>query len=124
MSNGMKGPIAIIDDDALVQQSLRDCMESAGFSVLSFDSAEDFLASDSTEDPRCLIVDVQLPGISGFELQGRLAVADNRVPMVFVTGHGTNANRERAIQHGAAGSLSKPVRREALLNAVEAAIER
>jgi FixJ family two-component response regulator len=70
-----------------------------------------------------LIVDIQLPGITGLELQGRLAGAENRVPIVFVTAHGTNANRDRAVQHGASGFLSKPVRREELLNAVRAAIQ-
>jgi len=124
MTKEIKGHIAIIDDDALMQQSLEDCMESAGFSVFSFGSAEDFLASSSAEGAACLIVDVQLPGINGLELQGRLAGSDNRVPIVFVTAHGTNLNRERAVKHGAAGFLSKPVRREELLNAVVAAIQR
>lgn len=124
MNKAMKGHIAIIDDDALVQQALEDCMESAGFSVFSFGSAEDFLASNSAAGAACLIVDVHLPGINGLELQGKLAGADNRVPIVFVTAHGTNANRERAVKCGAAGFLSKPVRREELLNAVRAALQR
>ncbi|MGD0298200.1 MAG: response regulator [Bryobacteraceae bacterium] len=123
MSRGTKRHIAIVDDDALVQEALGDCMESAGYPVERFGSAEDFLASDSTESAACLIVDIQLPGITGLELQGRLAGAENRVPIVFVTAHGTNANRDRAVQHGASGFLSKPVRREELLNAVRAAIQ-
>jgi FixJ family two-component response regulator len=124
MNKAMKGHVAIIDDDELVQQSLEDCMESAGYSVEVYDSAEEFLASSSARNAACLIVDIQLPGISGLELQGRLAGTENFAPIVFVTSRGTNANRERAIKYGAAGFLSKPFRREELLNAVQAAIQR
>ena len=77
------GNIAIIDDDVFVRQSLGDCMESAGYAVESFDSAEQFLASGSARNAACLIVDVQLPGITGLELQDKLAEADNRVPIVI-----------------------------------------
>ncbi len=94
------GSIAIIEDDVLVRQSLGDCMESAGYAVESFDSAEQFLASGSAENAACLIIDVQLPGITGLELQDRLAGADNRVPIVFVSAQGTQANREKAMTAG------------------------
>jgi FixJ family two-component response regulator len=123
MGGGLKGHIAIIDDDALVLQSLADCMESAGFLVEGFGSAEGFLASGSLKDAICLIVDVQLPGITGLDLQGKLAVIGNCAPLVFVTANGTDANREQAIRHGAVGFLAKPVRRAELLNAVRKAIE-
>ena len=118
------GSIAIIDDDVLVRQSLGDCMESAGYAVESFDSAEEFLASGSAQKAVCLIVDVQLPGITGLDLQGKLAEADNRVPIVFVTAQGTQANREKAMSHGATGFLSKPFRRDDLVRLVEAATRR
>ena len=85
MSEALKGIIAIIDDDVLLRQSLGDCMESAGYPVESFDSAEQFLASGSARKAACLIVDVQLPGITGLELQDRLAGAENHVPIVFVS---------------------------------------
>src|SRR5579863_8980155 len=98
-------------------------MESAGYAVESFDSAEQFLASESVRDAACLILDVQLPGISGLELQDQLAGADNRVPIVFVTAQGTQANRDKAMQRGASGFLSKPFRREDLLKLVGQAIE-
>lgn len=98
-------------------------MESAGYSVEGFGSAEEFLASSSREKAACLIVDVELPGITGLDLQDRLAGTDNRAPIVFVTARGTDANRERAIRRGAAGFLRKPVRREELLTAVRAAIQ-
>lgn len=124
VSNVLNGSIAIIDDDALVRQSLEDCMESAGYAVEGFDSAEEFLASESARKAACLIVDVQLPGITGLELQDRLARADNRVPIVFVSAQGTQANREKAMSRGATGFLSKPFRRDDLVRLVEAATRR
>jgi FixJ family two-component response regulator len=117
------GQIGIIDDDALVREGLRDCMESAGYSVETFGSAEDFLASESSRRASCLIVDIELSGMSGLELQSRLSTLEDRVPIVFVTAHGTDANREQALRNGAAALLSKPVRREELLNAVRMAIQ-
>jgi FixJ family two-component response regulator len=124
MDKGLKRNIAVIDDDddVLVRQALEDCMESAGYMVKGFASAEEFLESGSTRDAACLIVDVQLPGITGLELQEKLAGAGNRVPIVFVSARGTGANRETAIRQGAAGFLGKPFRREELLNLVSAAI--
>src|SRR5580698_8410723 len=122
MDNGLKRNIAIIDDDVLVRQALEDCMESAGYLVRGFGSAEEFLESGSTRDAACLIVDVQLPGITGLELQDKLGGADNPVPIIFVTAQGTAANREKAIRQGAAGFLGKPFRRVDLLNIIGAAI--
>jgi FixJ family two-component response regulator len=121
MNKGLKGHIAIIDDDALVRESLKDCMESGGYSVEDFGSAEQLLASDAAQNAACLIVDVQLPGITGLELQRRLSETGDHPPIVFVTANGTDANREQAIRQGAAAFLSKPVRREELLSAVRAA---
>ena len=94
-------------------------MESAGYAVDSFDSAEEFLASGSARKAACLIVDLQLPGITGLELQDRLAAADNRVPIVFVSAQGTQANREKAMSRGATGFLSKPFRRDDLVRLVD-----
>ena len=122
--NGLKRKIAIIDDDVLVRQALEDCMESAGYLVEGFGSAEEFLESGSIRHAACLIVDVKLPGITGLELQGKLAGAGSRVPIVFVSAQGNGANRETASRHGAAGFLGKPFRREELLNIIGAAIRR
>lgn len=110
----------IIDDDLLVRQSLEDCVESAGYVVEGFGSAEEFLASEATRTAACLIVDIQLPGLTGLELQGKLA---GQVPIVFVSAQGTVANREKAMSRGACGFLSKPVRREELLRMLGRAIE-
>ena len=106
----------------LVRQALGDCVESAGYAVEGFGSAEEFLASGARQTAACLIVDIQLPGITGLELQGKLA-ADHRLPVVFVSAHGTNANREKAMRQGASGFLSKPFRREDLLKILGEAIE-
>ena len=119
----MKGNIVIIDDDVLVRQALGDCVESAGYAVEGFGSAEEFLASGATQTATCLIVDIQLPGITGLELQSKLAGADHRLPIVFVSAQETNANRERAMRQGAFGFLSKPFRREDLLKILGEALE-
>ena len=99
-------------------------MESAGYVVENFGSAEQFLAAGTAQNAACLIVDVQLPGITGLELQDKLAGADNRVPIVFVSAHGTQANREKAMSRGAAGFLSKPFRGDDLVKLVGMAIRR
>ena len=126
--NASKAHIAIVEDDALVRESLCDCLESAGYSVEGFASAEEFLASSSggnaaclVLDIACLILDIQLPGVSGLELQRRLGEAAGP-PVVFVTAHSTEGNREIALKLGAKAFLSKPVRCQELMNAVRAAI--
>jgi FixJ family two-component response regulator len=120
----LKSNIVIIDDDVLVRQALGDCIESAGYPVESFSSAEQFLASGSPQNAACLILDIQLPGINGLELQDQLVGTDNRVPIVFVSAQGTPANRDKAMRHGAVGFLSKPFRRDDLVKLVRAAIQR
>jgi FixJ family two-component response regulator len=117
----LKRKIVIIDDDVLVRQALGDCMESAGYVVESFASAEQFLASPA-QSAACLIVDVQLPGITGLELQDKLARVGNCVPIVFVSAQGTQANRDRAMRQGAVGFLAKPFRRDDLVKLVGAAL--
>ncbi len=99
-------------------------MESAGYAVKGFGSAEEFLASEARQTAACLVVDIKLPGITGLELQEKLGGADSRLPIVFVSAQGTKANRERAKRQGASGFLSKPFRREDLLKILEEVIER
>ena len=83
MSESQMGHIGIIDHDALVREGLKDCMESAGYSVETLGSAEEFLASNSSLRASYLIVDIQLPGMSGLELQRRLSILQDRVPPSF-----------------------------------------
>jgi len=123
MNKGLKGHIAIVDDDPMVREGLRDCMESAGYTVEDFGSAEEFLASNSVENAACLILDVQLPGASGITLQERLSAEKGTPPIVFVTAHASESTREIALRKGAIAFLSKPVRREQLLNVVKMAIK-
>ena len=120
--------IAIVEDDALVRESLSDCLESGAYSVQTFGSAEEFLASNSGQnaaclvvDTACLILDIKLPGASGLELQRRLGDTAGP-PVVFVTANATDANRELALKLGAKSFLSKPVRCYELINAIRAAI--
>ena len=98
-------------------------MESAGYAVQGFGSAEEFLGSEAMQTAACLVVDIKLPGITGLELQEKLAGAESRVPIVFVSAQGTNANRDKAMRHGASGFLSKPFRREDLLKILGEAIK-
>lgn len=97
-------------------------LEAAGFRVVTFGSAETFLASPERQTTSCLILDVRLPGMSGVELQRRLIQVGQQVPIIFVTAHGDDNLRDMLLNSGAKGFLSKPVRREALLTAIGAAI--
>ena len=97
-------------------------MRSVRFDVEAFASAEDFLASEHVQDTACLILDVHLPGMSGFELQNLLNVERRKIPVIFITAHADDASRDRALKAGAIEFLSKPVRREPLFKAIEIAI--
>jgi FixJ family two-component response regulator len=118
--------ISIVDDDPLVREGLISLMRSAGFATQAFGSAEEFLSLAQRDDIACLILDVRLPGISGLELQSQLTatVSNHRTPVVFVTARDDDAARQQALKGGAVDFLRKPVRREALLNAVQLALQR
>ncbi len=116
--------ISIIDDDASIREALKSLMRSVQFDVQAFASAEEFLASDRVEDTACLILDVHLPGMNGFELQNLLNVERRNIPVIFITAHADDASRERALKAGAIEFLSKPVRREPLFKAIDMAVER
>ena len=117
--------ISIVDDDPLVREGLISLMRSAGFATQAFASAEEFLSLAHRDDIACLILDVGLPGISGLELQSQLTatVSNHRTPVVFMTARDDDATRQQAMKGGAVDFLRKPVRREALLNAVHLAIQ-
>jgi two-component system, LuxR family, response regulator FixJ len=117
--------ISIVDDDPSVRGGLISLMRSAGFATQAFASAEEFLSLAHRDDIACLILDVRLPGISGLELQSQLTatVSNHRIPVVFMTAHDDEATRQRALKGGAVDFLLKPVRREALLNAVHSALQ-
>src|ERR1700722_4482802 len=114
--------ISIVDDDASIREALKSLMRSVQFNVEAFASAEDFLASGLLNDTACLILDVNLPGMNGFELQKHLNIQRRGIPMIFITAHAEEAARQRALKGGAIDFLDKPVRRETLFKAIRAAI--
>jgi len=116
--------VFIVDDDRYTRESLKNLIRSAGLSAQTFSSAQEFLAAERPKVPSCLVLDVQLPGLSGLDLQRELAKAGVKIPIIFITGHGDIPTSVRAIKAGALEFLTKPVNREDLLHAIEQAIAR
>jgi len=121
---GLPHRISIVDDDASIRGALTSLMRSIRFDVDAFASAEEFLNSERLSETACLILDVSLPGMSGFDLQSHLNRMRPRIPIVFITAHSDDASRQRVLKGGAVDFLSKPVRREALFKAIQSALER
>ena len=118
----IKPTISIVDDDAPVREAIRRLIKSVGMNARAYASAEDFLSSNHAQDTSCLILDVQMSGMSGLELQQRLADSGCRIPIIFISAHSNGQVREQAIGAGAADFLSKPFTEEALVDAVQAAL--
>jgi len=116
--------IAIVDDDPSVREGLRSLLRSAGWRVETFASAQEFLARPGTEAPCCLVLDLQLPGLSGLDLQKRMAEVELEIPIVFLTGHGDIPASVQAMKAGAVEFLTKPFDEEELLQAIREALER
>lgn len=116
--------IAIVDDDPSVRQGLQRLIRSAGWKPETFGSAQEFLDRRRTETPSCLVLDLQLPGLSGLDLQKQMAEAGLETPIVFLTGHGDIPASVKAMKAGAIEFLTKPVDEEDLLRAIQEAIER
>jgi len=116
--------VAIVDDDPSVQRGLQRLIRSAGWKATTFASAQEFLARSRTESPNCVLLDLQMPGLSGLDLQKRMAEVGMEIPIVFLTGHGDIPASVRAMKAGAVQFLTKPVDEEALLQAIEEAVER
>jgi DNA-binding NtrC family response regulator len=115
----LRHPVCIVDDDASVREAVSSLLRSEGLMVETFGSAREFLASPRRDAPGCLVLDVDLPGISGLDLQRELAKENARVPIIFLTGHGDIPMSVRAIQAGALDFLTKPVDVDQLLGAIE-----
>jgi FixJ family two-component response regulator len=115
--------LAILDDDESVQIALQDLIESEGLSARCFGSAEQFLNSAVRYDVSCLITDVRMPGMSGFELQAKLKSERCSLPIIFITAQGDIPMAVRAIQGGAVDFLTKPIDEAALFNSLERAFE-
>ena len=116
--------VFVVDDDAPLRESLQDLLRSVGLRVAAFASAQEFLHSKRPEVPGCLVLDVRLPGLSGLELQQRLAEADIEIPIIFITGHGDIPMSVRAMKAGAVEFLTKPFRDQELLDAIQQALAR
>ena len=115
----LRHPVCIVDDDASVREAVSSLLRSEGLMVETFGSAREFLASPRRDAPGCLVLDVDLPGISGLDLQRELVKENARVPIIFLTGHGDIPMSVRAIQAGALDFLTKPVDVDQLLGAIE-----
>jgi FixJ family two-component response regulator len=116
--------VFVVDDDASIREALGSLIESAGLSVETFASAQEFLRHKRPQTPACLVLDVRLPGLSGLELQRKLAPASKRIPIIFITGHGDIPMSVQAMKAGAVEFLPKPFNDDQLLAAIEQAIER
>jgi FixJ family two-component response regulator len=116
--------VAIVDDDDSVRDALQGLLKSAGLSSRAFASAEHFLGSGHQRDTACLITDIRMPGISGLELQARLNAEHCRIPTIFITAHGDEEMRLRALRAGAVEFLPKPFDDEVLVESVRAALDR
>jgi FixJ family two-component response regulator len=115
--------IAIIDDDESMQDSLRDLIESTGLVARCFGSAEEFLEYDLHREVGCLIAEIQMPGMSGLELQATLKEEQCNVPIIFIASNGGSSMRIQAMREGAVEFLAKPLDYQLLLKTVRAALD-
>ena len=115
-------PVCVVDDDASVREAVESLLRSAGLSVETFESARAFMARPRRDAPSCLVLDVELPGLSGLDLQQQLVKDNAQVPIVFLTGHGDIPMSVRAIKAGALDFLTKPVDVHQLLGVIQKGI--
>jgi len=111
--------VYLVDDDESVRASLKLLLESNGYHVVAFKSAEDFLDSRLGESPSCLILDIRLPGMNGFKLQEHLVKSQTRIPVIFITGHDRERMEDEAMRLGAIAYLRKPFDERCLLDAIK-----
>jgi FixJ family two-component response regulator len=116
--------IAIVDDDESVRVALQNLIEAAGFAAFTCTSADEFLESGQRRQTACLITDIRMPGLSGLDLQSRLNADRQTIPIIFITAHGDEDMRLKALRAGAVEFLAKPFDDEVLLDSVQAALNR
>jgi FixJ family two-component response regulator len=116
--------IAIVDDDESFRRATTSFVRSLGYGTAAFDSAEAFLKSDRVSETDCLITDVQMPGMTGIELQGRLIAQGHSLPIIFITAFPEIKVRTQALAAGAVGFLSKPFNDENLITCLNEALDR
>jgi FixJ family two-component response regulator len=115
--------IAVVEDEEMVRSALERLLKTAGYTVAAFASAEAFLSSGPLREVRCLIADIRMPGMSGLDLQSRLNEEADPIPIIFITAHGDEETRIRAIRAGAVAFLAKPFERTVLLEHVRACLK-
>lgn len=115
--------ISIVDDDESVREATKGLVRSLGYATATFSSAEEYLRSDRVRDTSCLITDVQMPGMTGVELQDRLIASGKRTPVIFVTAFPEDNIRARVLEAGAFGYLSKPFNDECLIECLDEALK-
>ena len=116
--------VFIVDDDASVRRSIQDLLSCVALRSEAFATPQEFLDSKRDDRPSCLVLDVRLPGMSGLDCQRRLAEAGVTIPIIFITGHGDVPVTVRAMKSGAVEFLTKPLRPQELLDAVQQALDR
>jgi FixJ family two-component response regulator len=116
--------VCVVDDDAPLRRAMQRLLKASGYGVETFGSAEEFLAARHVPPPDCLVLDIRLGGINGFQLYDRLRAEGLSIPTVFITGHDDVGLREQARKVGAAGYVRKPFDEQSLVTAIEAALAR
>ncbi len=122
--NDSKRLVAVVDDDESVRSAVHGALRSVGLHARAFGSAEEFLKSGVQSETGCLITDLQMPGMSGLELQAKLAQSGSRIPIIFITAYGEPRMRAQAMEAGAIRFLDKPFDDDVLLETVRTIIER
>jgi FixJ family two-component response regulator len=116
--------IFIVDDDTSFRQAIERLVRTGGYAVQTFASATEFLQSARPDGPGCVLLDLDMPGLSGLELQNALARVDNPLPIVFLTGKGSISTTVQAMRAGAEDFLTKPAKKQVLFAAIERALAR
>jgi FixJ family two-component response regulator len=118
-----KPSIVVVDDDPGMNQAIRRLLDAAGFNAVTFGSAEALLAGDAASRAACMIFDIHLPGLSGFDLRRKLQERGVNAPVIFITAYDDAAARTQAEESGAIALFSKPFQREPLLSAIDKALK-
>ena len=114
--------VIIVDDDSSMRTMIARLLDSVGMKSISYSAPEEFLRTSPPNDPACVVLDVQMPGLSGLDLQRELAKAERQLPIVFMTGHGDIPMTVQAMKEGAVAFLTKPFRNQDLIDAVRQAL--
>jgi FixJ family two-component response regulator len=119
----VKPTVFVVDDNEAMREAIKSLLESAGLQTETFGSAHDFLRHKLPDGPKCLVLDVLLPGLNGLDFQNELTRANISIPIIFITGHGDIPMTVRAIKAGAVEFLTKPFRDDDLLKAIQQALD-